>query len=87
MTDNKDIITRAFLNYSIQLSKLNNTINDNLFGTSYFNTGSTLLTSLLPAYYPIRDLLLNPTTESFCKFIEKILGSLTSIIRLKISNT
>ena len=87
VTANKDIITQAFLNYTIQLSKLSNTINDNLFGTSTFNTGSTLLTSLLPAYYPIRDLLLNPTRESFRKFIEGILGPITSQFRLKISNT
>jgi len=83
VADNKYIITQAFLNYSIQLSKLSNLINDNLFGTSYISTGSTLLTSLLPAYYPIRDLFLNPGKESFRKFIEGILGTITSKIILK----
>jgi hypothetical protein len=83
VADNKDIITKAFLNYSFQLSKLNNLIYDNLFGTSYISTGSTLLTSLLPAYYPIRDLFLNPGKESFRKFIEGILGTITSKIILK----
>jgi hypothetical protein len=87
VADNKDIITQAFLNYFIQLSKLSNLINNNLFGINTITASSTIVTSVLPVYFQITDLLLNPGKESFRKFIEGILGTVTSKFRLKIVNT
>jgi hypothetical protein len=71
---NKDEITQKFLDYAIELSKINSVINDNHFGIDWQNALAIVFSDILPRYYSIRDIIVNPTAANFRKLIEEILG-------------